>query len=152
MVYPTALSILISFRQAVRTRGRPLSSTELRTVLQGCEEMFYLDAAKKTLSEYVSSRMNVFAPNLTALIGSITAAQLINSAGGIMGLASTPNRNIPSLGTKRQFQAGFARNVGVRQKGYLYHSEIFRTIREEYMTQAMRSVFRTSYLLHGRLY
>ena len=133
-------TLMIVTTEAVRTRGRELSASELRTVIQGCEEMFYLDRSKKILSEYVQSQMSIFAPNLTALIGSITAAQLVNSAGGLPGLAGTPNRNLASLGSKKQFQAGFARNVGVRQKGFLYHSDLFRTIGDDFMTQAMRIV------------
>ncbi|MCJ1330039.1 U4/U6-U5 snRNP complex subunit prp31 [Thelotrema lepadinum] len=126
--------------EATSTRGRELSLSELHTVLQGCQEMFYLDQSKKILSEYVQSRMSVFAPNTAALVGPITAAQLVNSAGGLTGLANMPNRNLPSLGTRKQQQAGFARNTGIRQKGFLYHSELFRTISDDYMKQAMRIV------------
>jgi U4/U6 small nuclear ribonucleoprotein PRP31 len=133
-------TLMIVTTEAVRTRGREMSTAELKTVIQGCQEMFYLDTSKKTLSDYVQSRMSIFAPNLTALVGSITAAQLVNSAGGLTGLAGTPNRNLPSLGSKKQFQVGLARNVGIRQKGFLYHSELFRTISDDYMTQAMRMV------------
>ena len=126
--------------EALRTQGRELSPTELHTVLQGCQEMFFLEQSKKTLSEYVQSRMSVFAPNTTALVGPITAAQLVNSAGGLTGLANMPNRNLPSLGTRKQQQAGLARNIGIRQKGFLYHSELFRRISDDYMKQAMRIV------------
>ena len=131
-------TLMIVTTEATRTRGREMSASELRTVVQGCSEIFYLDDSKKKLSEFVQSRMSLFAPNLTALVGSITAAQLVNSAGGLTGLASTPNRNIPSLGTRKQFQAGLARNIGVRQRGFLYHSEVLRGISDDYMVQSQR--------------
>ncbi|KAI4149901.1 MAG: hypothetical protein LQ340_004382 [Diploschistes diacapsis] len=133
-------TLMIVTTEAVRTRGRELTVAELRTVIQGCEEMFYLDQSKKKLLEYVQSRTSVFAPNLCRLIGPITSAQLLNSAGGLTGLASTPNRNLPSLGTRKQFQAGLARNIGIRQKGFLYHSELFRTVGDSFMKQALRIV------------
>ena len=133
-------TLMIVTTEAVRARGRELSVPELRTVIQGCEEMFYLDRSKRRLSDYVQSRMVVFAPNLTALLGSITASQMVQSAGGLTGLASTPNRNLPSLGTRKQFQAGLARNIGIRQKGFLYHSELLRGVGDDYMKQAQRMI------------
>jgi hypothetical protein len=39
---------------------------------------------------YVSSRMNVLAPNLSAIIGTTTAAKLLGVAGGLSGLAKMP--------------------------------------------------------------
>lgn len=133
-------TLMIVTTEAVRSQGREMSTSQLKTVLQGCEELFYLDKGKTVLSQYVQSRMSILAPNLTALLGSTTAAQLVNSAGGLHGLALKPNCNLASIGTKKQTQFGFARNVGIRQKGFLYYSELFRTVSDEYMKQAMRMV------------
>ena len=99
-----------------------------------------LDKAKGILIEYVQSRMNVFAPNLTVLIGSLTAAQLINYAGGLAGLAKTPACNIPPLGSNKASGLGFATNVGIRHQGFLYHSPMLQTIRQDLKKQAMRIV------------
>ena len=117
-----------------------MSEAELQRVLRACEMTLSLDKAKKILADYVQSRMNVFAPNLTALIGSLTAAQLLNFAGGLTGLAKTPACNLPPLGSKKQSQTGFATNVGVKQQGFLYHSPIIRTIPSHLKRQAMRIV------------
>ena len=133
-------TLMIVTTEAVRSQGRELSDSQLAIVLRGCEEVFYLDKSRAALSEYVQSRMSMFAPNLTALLGSITAAQLVNSAGGLDGLALKPNCNLASIGSKKQTQAGFARNVGVKQKGFLYYSELFRDVSDDYMKQAMRVV------------
>src|SRR6266478_604031 len=43
---------------------------------------------------YVSSRMNVLAPNLSAIIGTTTAAKLLGVAGGLTGLAKMPACNV----------------------------------------------------------
>jgi U4/U6 small nuclear ribonucleoprotein PRP31 len=134
---PTLMVVTV---ESTTTRGRELSSRELRTVFQACEMTLSLDRAKKVLTEYVQSRMNLFAPNLTALIGSLTAAQLLNFAGGLTGLAKTPSCNIPPLGSKKQSQTGFATNVGVRHQGFLYHSPIIRGIPADLKRQAMRIV------------
>lgn len=134
---PTLMVVTV---ESTTTRGRELSSRELQTVLRACEMTLSLDRAKKILTEYVQSRMNLFAPNLTALIGSLTAAQLLNFAGGLTGLAKTPACNIPPLGSKKQYQTGFATNVGVRHQGFLYHSPIIRGIPADLKRQAMRIV------------
>jgi hypothetical protein len=43
---------------------------------------------------YVSSRMNMLAPNLSAIVGTTTAAKLLGVAGGLGGLAKMPSCNV----------------------------------------------------------
>ena len=133
-------SLMVVTVEGTTSSGRTLTPSELRTVMAACEMNLSLDRAKKILTEYVQSRMNLFAPNLTALIGSLTAAQLLNFAGGLTGLAKTPACNLPPLGSKKQSQTGFATNVGVRQQGFLYRSPIISSIPSDLKRQAMRIV------------
>ena len=133
-------SLMVVTVEGTTTRGREMTPSELQTVMQACQMILSLDHAKRILTDYVQSRMNLFAPNLTALIGSLTAAQLLNFAGGLTGLAKTPACNLPPLGSKKQTQTGFATNVGVRQQGFLYHSPIIRGIPNDLKRQAMRIV------------
>jgi len=133
-------SLMVVTVEATTSRGEEMTEAELQRVLRACEMTLSLDRAKRVLTEYVQSRMNLFAPNLTALIGSLTAAQLLNFAGGLTGLAKTPSCNLPPLGSKKQSQTGFATNVGIRQQGFLYHSPIIRGIPGDLKRQAMRIV------------
>ncbi|KAF7896022.1 hypothetical protein EAF00_006037 [Botryotinia globosa] len=133
-------SVMIVTVEATTTKGREMSPRELERVLRACDMTLALDKAKKTLTDYVQSRMNLFAPNLTALIGSLTAAQLLNFAGGLTGLAKTPACNLPPLGSNKSSGTGFATNVGVRQQGFLYHSPIIQGIPNDLKKQAMRIV------------
>ncbi|RFU72370.1 hypothetical protein TARUN_9886 [Trichoderma arundinaceum] len=132
-------SLMIVTVEATTSKGHEMVAEELQRVRQACEMMIALHKAKQTLTEYVQSRMNIFAPNLTILIGSLTAAQLLNAAGGLTGLSKTPSCNIPSWGSKKR-QAGLATNIGIRQQGYLYNSEIIRGIPNDLKKQAMRIV------------
>lgn len=132
-------SLMVVTVEATTTTGTSLSESELATVRRACQMTLKLDNAKKILTDYVQSRMSMFAPNLTALIGSATAAQLINYAGGISGLAKTPAANIPPLGNKKSARAtGLATNVGVRNQGVLYQNEIIRAVPMDLKKQAMR--------------
>ncbi|KAI5285049.1 U4/U6-U5 snRNP complex subunit prp31 [Ascosphaera aggregata] len=133
-------SLMVVAVEGTTTRGRSLSDEELRIVREGCKMMIDLEKAKATFTSYVQSRMNLFAPNLTILIGSLTAAQLLNFAGGLTGLAKTPSCNIPPLGSKKQSGTGFATNIGVRHQGFLYHSPIIQDIPNDLKKQAMRIV------------
>ncbi|KAK2729912.1 pre-mRNA splicing factor [Colletotrichum kahawae] len=134
-------SLMIVTVEATTTKGREMSPDELMRVQRACEMVLSLDRAKKTLTEYVQSRMNLFAPNLTAMIGSLTAAQLLNAAGGLTGLSKTPACNIAAWGSKKGAgAAGLATNIGIRQQGFLYHSPIIQGIPNDLKKQAMRIV------------
>lgn len=133
-------SLMVVTVEATRATGRDLTPTELDTILNACKMLLDLDKAKNTLINFVQSRMDIFAPNLTKLIGSLTAAQFINFAGGLTGLAKTPACNIPPLGSNKASGLGFATNVGIRQQGFLYHSPIIQNIRQDLKKQAMRIV------------
>ncbi|KAK5160036.1 U4/U6-U5 snRNP complex subunit prp31 [Recurvomyces mirabilis] len=133
---PTLMVVTV---EATSTRGTELEKNELITVRRACEMVLHLDRAKKLLTEYVQSRMSLFAPNLTTLIGSLTAAQLLNYAGGITGLAKTPACNIPPLGSKKNTAAvGLATNIGIRHQGFLYNNDIIRDVQTDLKVQAMR--------------
>lgn len=132
-------SLMIVTVEATTSKGHEMIDEELQRVIQACHMVISLHKAKQTLTEYVQSRMNIFAPNLTALIGSLTAAQLLNAAGGLTGLSKTPACNIPSWGSKKK-QSGLATNIGIRQQGYLYNSEMIRGIPNDLKKQAMRIV------------
>jgi U4/U6 small nuclear ribonucleoprotein PRP31 len=135
-----APSLMVVTVEATRAAGRELSDAELDVISNACVLLLELDKAKAILTDYVQSRMNVFAPNLTTLVGSLTAAQLINYAGGLAGLAKTPACNIPPLGSNKASGLGLSTNVGVRHQGFLYHSPMLQTIRQDLKKQAMRIV------------
>jgi U4/U6 small nuclear ribonucleoprotein PRP31 len=135
-----APSLMVVTVEAIRATGRDLSDAELDLISNACLLLLNLDKAKVVLTAYVQSRMNAFAPNLTTLVGSLTAAQLINYAGGLAGLAKTPACNIPPLGSNKASGLGLSTNVGVRHQGFLYHSPMLQTIRQDLKKQAMRIV------------
>jgi U4/U6 small nuclear ribonucleoprotein PRP31 len=133
-------SLMVVTVEATRSGGRDLTEQELAMVLKACSMTLQLDKAKQVLTDYVQSRMNIFAPNLTNLIGSLTAAQLLNFAGGLTGLAKTPACNIAPLGSNKASGTGFATNVGIRHQGFLFNSPIIQAIRTDLKKQAMRIV------------
>jgi U4/U6 small nuclear ribonucleoprotein PRP31 len=133
-------SLMIVTVEATTSKGQEISQEELDRILRACHMIVSMDKAKKILTEYVQSRMNVFAPNLTAIVGSLTAAQLINTAGGLTALSRTPSCNLAAWGSKKQANSALATNTQNRQQGYLYHSPIIRTIPTDLKKKAMKAV------------
>jgi U4/U6 small nuclear ribonucleoprotein PRP31 len=130
-------TIMIITMSAFENRGEPLSPQELDQVFQACDLLLSLDEAKKNITQYVSSRLTPFAPNITQIVSSHIAAQLMGFAGGLAGLSRTPAANIPTLGANRRVGIGFG-NVGIRRQGFLYHGEIVQSVPPENRVQAMR--------------
>ncbi|KAK5634746.1 hypothetical protein RRF57_010459 [Xylaria bambusicola] len=133
-------SLMVVTVEATTSKGHEITQDELERILRACHMMIKMDKAKKTLTEYVQSRMSIFAPNLTAVIGSLTAAQLINTAGGLTNLSRVPACNIAAWGTNKSRSAAFATNTSIRQQGYLYFSPIIRGIPNDLKKKAMKAV------------
>ncbi|ODV94902.1 hypothetical protein PACTADRAFT_50751 [Pachysolen tannophilus NRRL Y-2460] len=114
-----------------------LSEEELETIINACDLLLWLDASKTKITNYVSSRLSKFAPNLTSLVGAHISAQLMSAVGGLANLSSTPSCNIPAIGNKRQVGIGFGQ-VGIRLQGILYYHELIQQIPDDYRKQALR--------------
>ncbi|KAJ3569461.1 hypothetical protein NPX13_g6079 [Xylaria arbuscula] len=133
-------SLMVVTVEATTSKGHEITQEELERILRACHMMIKMDKAKKTLTEYVQSRMSIFAPNLTAVVGSLTAAQLINTAGGLTNLSRVPACNIAAWGTNKSRSAAFATNTSIRQQGYLYFSPIIRGVPNDLKKKAMKAV------------
>ena len=107
---------------------------------------------------YVSSRMNVLAPNLSAIVGTTTAAKLLGVAGGLAGLAKMPACNAhvrltlvllvcityyierQLLGAQRKITAGFSTATQKRHTGFIFQSELVQHTPPEYQLKVQRTV------------
>lgn len=132
-------TFMIITMSAYESNGKPLSTEKLDAVFRACNLLLELNDGKNKITEFVSSRLAIFAPNITEVVGSHTAAQLMGFCGGLLGLSKTPNSNIAALGSKQQVAIGFGR-TGIRQQGFLYHSDIIQSVMPEYRQKAMRIV------------
>ncbi|THH33635.1 hypothetical protein EUX98_g494 [Antrodiella citrinella] len=138
-VLPPAIimSVLIT---ATTTSGQILSGAEWQAVQVAVDLADKLEEARKTIFMYVSSRMNVLAPNLSAIVGTTTAAKLLGVAGGLSGIAKMPACNVHLLGAQRKIAAGFSSVSQKRHTGFVYQSEIVQSTPPEYQLKVQRSV------------
>eukprot|EP01012_Entosiphon_sulcatum_P029127 TRINITY_DN3540_c0_g1_i1.p1 TRINITY_DN3540_c0_g1~~TRINITY_DN3540_c0_g1_i1.p1 ORF type:complete len:482 (+),score=89.50 TRINITY_DN3540_c0_g1_i1:33-1478(+) len=108
------------------TQGRLLSPDELARILEACDEMIQLDEAKQIILEYLQSRMGAVAPNLSVLVGTAIAAQLIGIAGGLDKLARLPSNIIHSLGRSRKTLVGFSTATAIVHGGLLMGCDLVK--------------------------
>ncbi|KAI0068909.1 Nop domain-containing protein [Artomyces pyxidatus] len=131
------MSVLVT---ATTTSGQPLAEADWKSVERACDLADRLEEARKKIFMYVSSRMNVLAPNLSAIVGTTTAAKLLGVAGGLSGLAKMPACNVHLLGAQRKIAAGFSSATQRRHTGFVYQSELVQQTPAEYQLKLQRTV------------
>ncbi|GIL61071.1 hypothetical protein Vafri_15470 [Volvox africanus] len=89
-----AATVMVVTVTATSTSGKPLDEEALSRVLAGCEMAVKLDEDKRTVLQFVESKMNEVAPNLSAVVGTEIAAKLMGVAGGLLALSRMPSCNI----------------------------------------------------------
>jgi len=125
---------------ATTTSGKQLSDPEWTVVERACDLADRLEDARKKIFMYVSSRMNVLAPNLSAIVGTTTAAKLLGVAGGLAGLAKMPSCNVHLLGAQRKITAGFSTATQKRHTGFIFQSELVTQTPPEYQLKIQRTI------------
>ena len=124
----SSASAMVVKTAAMTTKGQPLPELDLAIVMKACDMAIDLDNAKRKVQDFVQSRISLFAPNVTALIGPQTAAKLIGVTGGLKQLAAKTADTLPSIGSKRTHGTGFAISRVGGSNGFLYQSELIQRI------------------------
>ena len=104
--------------------------------------------------------MNILAPNLSAIVGTTTAAKLLGVAGGLSGLAKMPACNVhvrvppcsfavphvhansmqQLLGAQRKIAAGFSSVAQKRHTGFVFQSNLVQATAEENRMKIQRTI------------
>nr|GAT53995.1 predicted protein [Mycena chlorophos] len=138
-VLPAAIIMSVAVT-ATTSSGKPLSDAEWNAVQHACDVADRLEEARKTIFMYVSSRMNLLAPNLSAIVGTTTAAKLLGVAGGLGALAKMPACNVHLLGAQRKITAGFSTATQKRHTGFIFQSELVAQTPPEYQLKLQRTI------------
>ncbi|KAF8996281.1 Nop domain-containing protein [Hymenopellis radicata] len=138
-VLPPAI-IMSVVMTATTSPGKQLTDAEWSAVQRACDLADRLEDARKKIFMYVSSRMNVLAPNLSAIVGTTTAAKLLGVAGGLAALAKMPACNVHLLGAQRKITAGFSTATQKRHTGFIFQSELVTTTPPEYQLKVQRTI------------
>jgi nucleolar protein 58 len=86
---------------AVISMGTEVSEIDLLNIRELCDQVLALSEYRGQLFDYLKSRMNTIAPNLTALVGELVGARLIAHGGSLMNLAKQPGSTVQILGAEK---------------------------------------------------
>ncbi|KAH9816507.1 U4/U6 small nuclear ribonucleoprotein Prp31 [Melampsora americana] len=145
-VLSSATAMIVTVEAATVTDDRMLSELEWKRVDKAVSVAEELEEARKTILEYVESRMSLMAPNLSAIVGTRTAAKLMGVAGGLTGLSKMPSCNVHLLGAqKKNLATGFstAHSTHSQQKlhtGFIYQCDLVRKTEEQFRMKAQRTI------------
>jgi len=135
---PTVMVIKMSASN-VTTTASSLSEEEIQRIQEACAGALRLEKERKEILSFVQSRMNMVAPNLSALVGTKIAASLIGSAGGLLALSRLPASTVQVLGSDRKTLEGFSTISTVKKHvGYIYDCELVQETPPPYRKKTIR--------------
>ncbi|KAG0046657.1 U4/U6-U5 snRNP complex subunit prp31 [Gryganskiella cystojenkinii] len=138
-ILPSATVMVVGLTWTT-TEGRALTDAEWKACEDACNLAFELEKAKATIIEYVESRLTFIAPNLSAIIGTATAAKLMGQAGGLTGLSKMPACNVQVLGREKSLNKALSAATNVRNVGYIYHSTLVMGLPAEIRKKAQKMI------------
>ncbi|CEG40795.1 u4 u6 small nuclear ribonucleoprotein prp31-like [Plasmopara halstedii] len=122
------------------TSGKPLDPLALKVCMEACDELLSLENDKNMILRFVESRMKYLAPNLSQLVGTRIAAQLIGLAGGVAQLARIPSCNLQVLGQEKKVLSGFSSAAALKHTGILFFSDLVQSVPPYLRMKACRAV------------
>ncbi|KAH9617578.1 hypothetical protein KSS87_004016 [Heliosperma pusillum] len=107
---------------AKASMGQDLSPVDLINVQMFAQRVMDLSEYRKNLYDYLVTKMNDIAPNLTALIGEIVGARLISHAGSLTNLAKCPSSTLQILGAEKALFRALKTKGNTPKYGLIFHS------------------------------
>jgi nucleolar protein 58 len=104
--------------------GTEISDEDLEATGSLAEQVVDLTEHRQNLSNYLASRMQALAPNLTALVGDLVGARLIAHAGSLMNLAKSPGSTIQILGAEKALFRALKTKHDTPKYGLIYHASL----------------------------
>ena len=115
-----------------------LPDEELQRAMDGCDLILDMERTKSVLIQYVASKMNLLAPNLTFLLGSKVAAKLVSLAGSLTGLCSIPACNILVMGAQKKASLGYSSVTMGKHQGVIYECDLIKDVPVNIQRKAAR--------------
>ena len=107
---------------AKTSMGQDISAADMENVTLFAQRVVGLASYRKTLHNYLVSKMGVVAPNLAALIGEIVGARLISHAGSLTNLSKYPASTVQILGAEKALFRALKTKGNTPKYGLLFHS------------------------------
>merc|ERR1712212_157599 len=102
--------------------GIDIGAIDLMNIQMFARRVISLTDYRKTLSDYLHSKMGNVAPNLAALIGDVVGARLISHAGSLTNLAKYPASTVQILGAEKALFRALKKKGNTPKYGLIFHS------------------------------
>ncbi|ELP91368.1 U4/U6 small nuclear ribonucleoprotein Prp31, putative [Entamoeba invadens IP1] len=123
---------------AANRKNTFLNEKEYEIAFKECDELIHLQQCYQEVIDYLESRMNFLAPNMTSIVGPEITAKLISAAGGLGVMISLPSNIVQLLGQKQIALNGFSSTHHVPHAGYLYYSDLVQDVDVDLRKKANR--------------
>jgi len=104
--------------------GRDMSDADMEHVMDFATRAVKLAETRKSIHQYLISKMNVVAPNVAALLGEHVGARLISKAGSLTNLAKMPASTVQILGAEKALFRALKTKGNTPKYGLIYHSSL----------------------------
>lgn len=102
--------------------GQDIVEMDMKNIDHFASEVIKLAEMRKSLHEYLKTKMDLVAPNLSALIGEIIGARLISHAGSLTNLAKYPASTVQILGAEKALFRALKTKGNTPKYGLIFHS------------------------------
>lgn len=109
---------------ATISMGTEVSDLDLINIKELCDQVLSLSEYRAQLFDYLKSRMNTIAPNLTALVGELVGARLIAHGGSLLNLAKQPGSTVQILGAEKALFRALKTKHATPKYGLIYHASL----------------------------
>ncbi|XBI71554.1 hypothetical protein VPH35_065749 [Triticum aestivum] len=109
---------------AVISMGTEVNDLDLSNIRELCDQVLALSEYRAQLYDYLKSRMNTIAPNLTSLVGELVGARLISHGGSLVNLAKQPGSTIQILGAEKALFRALKTKHATPKYGLIYHASL----------------------------
>eukprot|EP00195_Chlamydomonas_chlamydogama_P017712 CAMPEP_0202889986 /NCGR_PEP_ID=MMETSP1392-20130828/514_1 /ASSEMBLY_ACC=CAM_ASM_000868 /TAXON_ID=225041 /ORGANISM="Chlamydomonas chlamydogama, Strain SAG 11-48b" /LENGTH=512 /DNA_ID=CAMNT_0049573453 /DNA_START=175 /DNA_END=1713 /DNA_ORIENTATION=+ len=109
---------------AMISMGTEISGEDLSNIHELCDQVIELSEYRGQLFDYLRSRMNAIAPNLTVLVGELVGARLISHAGSLINLAKHPASTVQILGAEKALFRALKTKHETPKYGLIYHASL----------------------------
>ncbi|CAI9268382.1 unnamed protein product [Lactuca saligna] len=125
---------------AVVSMGTEVSELDLTNIKDLCDQVLSLSEYRAQLYDYLKSRMNTIAPNLTALVGELVGARLIAHGGSLLNLAKQPGSTVQILGAEKALFRALKTKHATPKYGLIYHASLIGQAAPKHKGKISRSL------------
>ncbi|PKA57030.1 putative nucleolar protein 5-2 [Apostasia shenzhenica] len=125
---------------AVISMGTEVSDLDLANIRELCDQVLALSEYRAQLYDYLKSRMNTIAPNLTVLVGELVGARLIAHGGSLLNLAKQPGSTVQILGAEKALFRALKSKHATPKYGLIFHASLVGQAAPKFKGKISRSL------------